>query len=213
MELRTALSEPRLTKYENWVEGDRGRAMKLYTLNVAISEALYTPLHILEIALRNAIHDRLTNIHGQAWFSNEAVISDPYQQQKIREVIQKFGGPTSDGKIVAELTFGFWTALFGRRYAYLWGRDLHPIFDAGRPLQRREIARRLNDIRHLRNRIAHHETVIQFDLQETYEQICEITGWLSPAALAWCHQHCRFPTIHPDIPIILGNLVNPELDL
>ena len=213
MELRTALSEPRLTKYENWVDGDREQAMKLYTLNVAISEALYTPLHILEIALRNAIHDRLTDIHGQAWFSNQTVISDPYQQQKIADVIQKFGGPASDGKIVAELTFGFWTALFGRRYAYLWGRDLYPIFDAGRPLQRREVARRLNDIRHLRNRIAHHETVIQFDLQETYEQMCEITGWLSPAALAWCHLHCRFPKVHPDTPIIIGNLVNPELRL
>lgn len=213
MELREALSAPRLNKYETWVEGDQDQAISLYTLNVTISEALYTPLHILEITLRNAIHDRMTSLHGEAWFANTEIIDHRFQKQKIADVLKKFGGEASDGKIVAELTFGFWTALFGKHYASLWGQDLRPIFDASKPLQRKEIAKRLNDIRTLRNRIAHHEPIVQFNLQINYEQICELIGWMSPAALSWCHHHCRFPSVHPDQPVIVGNLLNPEINL
>ncbi|MFD1696786.1 Abi family protein [Roseibium aestuarii] len=214
MTLEAALSTERLTKYRHWALQNNDDALALYALNVALSEAFYTSLHILEITLRNAIHDGLRARHGAGWFRNPAVITDRYQQQKVQEAFAKFQGqqPT-DGQIVAELTFGFWTALFGRRNNHLWGQDLRGLFNAGKPLKRKQIASRLDDIRGIRNRIAHHEPIIQLDLEQTYLETCEITGWLSPAALAWCHTHCRFRSVHPGQPIIIGNLKNPVLPL
>ena len=214
MTLEAALSTERLSKYRQWANQNNDEALALYALNLALSEAFYTSLHVLEITLRNAIHDRLTALHSSGWFQNAQVITDRYQQQKVREAVAKFRGqqPT-DGQIIAELTFGFWTALFGRSNNHLWGQQLRPLFNAGRPLQRKQISKRLDDVRRIRNRIAHHESVIQWDLEATHQEVCELIGWLSTDALTWCNANCRFRTVHPGVPIIIGNLKNPALTL
>ncbi|EFO28606.1 conserved hypothetical protein [Roseibium sp. TrichSKD4] len=212
MTLEAAFSTERLSKYRQWANQNRDEALALYALNIALSETFYTSLHILEITLRNAIHDRLTARYGAGWFQNAQVITDHYQQKKVQEAVSKFRGkqPT-DGQIVAELTFGFWTALFGRRNNQLWGQELRPLFNAGRPLQRKQISKRLDDTRQLRNRIAHHESIIQWDLATVHQEICELVGWLSPDALNWCNANCHFRSVHPGMPIIIGNLKNPAL--
>lgn len=51
-----ALSLERFGRYLDWAAGDGMRAIELYTLNTRISESLYTPLQMLEVALRNRIH-------------------------------------------------------------------------------------------------------------------------------------------------------------
>ena len=212
MSLEAALSRERLAKYRAWARGDEDRALALYALNVAASEAFYTSLHVLEITLRNAVHDKLTIAYGQHWFSHPDVITDRYQRQKVLDAAAKIGAEVPDGKVVAELTFGFWTALFGRANAPLWGEQLRSMFSRGVPLRRKQIARRLNDIRNLRNRIAHHEPVIQFDLQRIHSETRELIGWMSLDALDWCDARCRFRKVHPGHQIIMGNLMNPELE-
>lgn len=211
--LQNALSTERLARYNNWAGGNNQEALELYALNVSISEAFYTSLHILEITLRNSIHDAMTAQYGAGWFQNAAVISVPYHQRKVQDAINKFQGQPTDGQVVAELTFGFWTGLFGRNQFMLWGRCLHNIFDAGYPVKRKQIAIRLDKIRHLRNRIAHHEPIIQNDLIALHQDIRELIGWLSTEALVWCDARCRFTATHPQTQIIIGNLKNPALNL
>ncbi|MEL6170593.1 MAG: hypothetical protein AAFR02_01075 [Pseudomonadota bacterium] len=208
MQFEDALSTERLSTYMAWASQDSDVAKRLYGLNVALSEALYTPLHVLEITLRNGVHRQMVAVHGNGWFANNQLISDLYQQRRVQDAYQRFGQGAPDGKIVAELTFGFWTALFTPRNSTLWG-DLHPIFNS--PVQRRPISRRLQAIRTLRNRIAHHEVIIKDDLLTTHQEMREIIGWLSADALVWCDERCRFQAIHPQMPIIVGNLKNPAL--
>lgn len=211
MTLENALSTERLGKYISWASGDDNRALELYALNVAISEAFYTSLHILEITLRNSIHDAITRSYGEDWFSNRDNILDAYQIKKIAEATSKFKNPPSDGQIVAELTFGFWTSMFGRSKYLLWGRCFHQIFDAGEPVKRKQVATRFDQVRKLRNRIAHHEPIIQKDLEIIHTEIRELIGWLSVDALTWCDSYCRFSQVHPNQQIIIGNLRNPRL--
>ena len=213
MSLEAALSRDRLSRYRRWTRGDEVLSLELYALNVAVSEAFYTSLHILEITLCNAVHNRLTEAHGRRWFSQEDVITDRYQRQKVRDAVAKSGLESSDGKVIAELTFGFWTALFGRTNAVLWGQDLRKIFAPEVPLRRKHIARRLNDIRNLRNRIAHHEPIIQLDLRTAHAEARELIGWISAETLDWCDERCRFRQMHPGHQIIVGNLMNPDLKL
>ena len=213
MTLEQALSPERLYKYDAWAGGDRATALQLYALNLAVSEAFYTSLHMLEVTLRNAVHSRMSALHGPLWFQNPAIIHDAKQQGNITSAIQKLGPGSTPGQIVAEVTFGFWTGMFDHKNNALWGPSLRPIFQAAVPLQRKTVAKPLYDIRSLRNRIAHHESIIQLNLPAIHQELCQILGWLSTDALSWSNQHCRFQAVHPPVPIIIGNLVNPALVL
>ena len=62
--MEAALSLERFARYVAWAGGDRQRALDLYTLNTQLSEALYTPLQVLELALRNRVHAVLSAAHG-----------------------------------------------------------------------------------------------------------------------------------------------------
>lgn len=208
MQFESALSTERLSTYMQWANQDSNIAKELYGLNMALSEALYTPLHMLEITLRNAIHNRMIDIHGEKWFTNNQLIIDHYLQNKVLEAYKKHGKEAKDGQIVAELTFGFWTALFSPHNNHLW-QYFHQIFAA--PVKRKTIAGKLNRIRRVRNRIAHHEVIIQHDLLASHSDMRELIGWLSTEALIWCDTRCRFMALHPQVPIIVGNLKNPAL--
>ena len=118
MEALTETDSADLSHLRNWVFVDQ--TFKLYALNLAVSEALYTSLHMLEITLRNAGHRRLTDAYGELWFSHPDVIADRYQRQKVLDVAAKIGVEVANGKVVAELTFGFRTASFGRANTPLW---------------------------------------------------------------------------------------------
>ena len=58
--------------YLRAVQGDREKALHLYTWNTAISAAFYGPLQGLEVALRNAMHRQLAGRYGAAWYNNPA---------------------------------------------------------------------------------------------------------------------------------------------
>src|ERR1700694_4376445 len=103
-------------------------------------------------------------------------------------------GSSSVGKLVAELSFGFWTGLVGRQYEQtLWVPGLYRAFpNATRivtagpegskkvKLKRSQIAERLDAIRKLRNRIAHHEPIWDLGLQDRYREIIEAISWICP---------------------------------
>ena len=57
-----------------------------YTLNMALSEALYPSLQFAEIALRNAIHQALTTRCGtDAWYDSPLARLTLWQQLKVTE--------------------------------------------------------------------------------------------------------------------------------
>ena len=88
-------------------------------------------------------------------------------------------------RVVAELSFGFWTGLFGRAYeGRIWPRLLRGVLPhMPRTVRvRSHAASRFHDLRHLRNRISHHEPIWKFrDLGRRYDAIVETIGWLEPA--------------------------------
>ena len=69
--LEDALSHERFGRYMAWAGGDRDRALELYALNIRVSEALYPPLQMLEVVLRNRIHTVLSEARQPAWFTED----------------------------------------------------------------------------------------------------------------------------------------------
>ncbi len=201
-ELEQALSLERFGRYLGWAGGERGQAVELYSLNTQLSEALYTPLQMLEVALRNRIHAVMTEAHHDAWFHDGQLLLgewQPSQLAKAVEDIEKERKEVTPGRIVAALTFSFWTSMFGKDYETLWQTTLHRIGRRpnGKGLRRKDFSTALTPIRTLRNRIAHHEPIIAWNLPKHYASILELTDWLSPAAAAWCRAHSRFDQVYP----------------
>lgn len=199
--LITAFSSERLERYIAWSNGDPALAIRLYTLNARFSEALYIPLQTLELALRNRVHAVMSEHYGEEWLLAESVCLRSLETQKIQRALEELNSsrkPLTPGRVVSALTFGFWTALMGKDYEDLWRKVLHRIASQpnGKRLARKNLSSRLHIIRTLRNRIAHHEPILFFNLPQHHKDMLQIIGWLSPEAEAWCAQNDRFPALY-----------------
>lgn len=208
-ELEQALSLERFGRYLAWAGGDRRRAIELYTLNSLVSESLYIPLQALEVTLRNRIHVVMTGSHGESWFHRDGFLLGDRQHGQLAKAIEDIKRDKREptpGRIVAELTFSFWTAMFGTSYDELWKTSLYKMAKKpnGKGIARKDFAAPLTPIRILRNRIAHHEPVIAWDLAKHHAKIVELTAWASPSAAAWCKEHDRFEKVYPAERIILA---------
>lgn len=210
--LQEALSLERFGRYLEWAASDKERAIALYTLNCQLSESLYTSLHMLEVALRNRVHAVASGMtvgdQSLPWFERaEFQLGNRQLEQleKAKADLQDDGKAVEAGRIVASLTFGYWTGFFGKPYENLWQQGLHRIArkSDGKGLTRKAFSKPLMPLRMLRNRIAHHEPIIYWDLPKHHRTILELTEWLSPAAAAWCRQTCRFTSVYPEAGIAL----------
>src|SRR5699024_7998637 len=75
----------------------------------------------------------------------------------LERAIREAGGPNAlPGKVIAQLTFGFWRYLTSAAHEVtLWRPALHHAFPTG--TARPDVDARLGRLHSLRNRVAHHE--------------------------------------------------------
>lgn len=200
------VSQDRFGRYLNWADGDHEWAAIIYTLNTQLSEALYLPLQMLEIALRNRIHTVASSLlvgdPKLIWFDRPEFHRGSRQSEQIvraRHDVIKAGKIASPSQIIAATTFGYWTTFFGPEYEDLWQIGLHRVARtiSGRGLKRKELSRPLFLLRKLRNRIAHHEPIIHWNLGHHHDKILKLIGYLSPIAAQWANQHSRFREVYP----------------
>lgn len=199
------LSEARLDRYLKRYNGNRKLALRLYTWNLAASSALWGPINILEIAVRNSIHDKLVERAGRDdWWADSCIRLCKNEQEAIDSAIstlQRRGteNPTSD-QVVAATSFGLWVGLTSggvprdRLYSYettLWQPRLQHAFPYRGDRRRKYIHARLDNIRLLRNRIAHHEPIYRSPLQKIYDDILEVAAMVHPDARDFIVSHSR----------------------
>lgn len=104
------------------------------------------------------------------------------------------------------------TSMFGAGYETLWQQSLHRIArrEDGKGLRRKDFSKPITPIRILRNRVAHHEPILGWDLPKHHEAILRLTGWLSPIAAAWARRNSRFQEVQPKERVLLAPLPNLE---
>lgn len=199
------LSLERLQRYLDAAGSDRETAYSLYAHNTAVSEALYSPLQMFEVALRNRFHAVLSSEFGDDWFDQHGIVKNVFQLRQISDAkiqLVKDKKPIEPGRIVASLSFGFWTTCLGRRYEDLWRKALHKAFKhhAQKGLKRSKLNAPFAKVRLLRNRIAHHEPILKFNLPDRHDTLIRMTHWLSPTAAEWARRHSRFYEVYdPDL--------------
>jgi hypothetical protein len=188
--LKHAIADARLNAYCRANDANELDAIARYLWNIALSEALYPPLQMLEVTLRNSLHAAISDrAGGNLWFDQQPPILHQMELEKVaaaKAELQKERKPLEEGRIIAELNFGFWTSLFDRRYEQaLWPALLKPVFPymPRRIRTRWELSTRLNRIRKLRNRIFHHESILNWQnpaLVPQHAEILEIIAWMNP---------------------------------
>ncbi|MFG1404399.1 hypothetical protein [Xanthobacter sediminis] len=193
--LPAVLSAPRFATYLVEMASDKEAALELYRWNLELSAAFFVPLQICEVSVRNSIVSAIEGTYGPNWpWERGFVISlrDPLRAYSPRRDLMDLANrlPTA-GKIVAELKFVFWERMFTRSHdAAVWNRHFRTAFpnaDAARTVQqlRSDGFDRLQKIRDLRNRIAHHEPIFRRNVQEEYERIRSIVAWTDKTSADW----------------------------
>jgi hypothetical protein len=166
-----------------------------------MSEALYGLLQGLEITLRNSIHRVLSDAFGRGdWYEVMPLYID--QRNAIIDAKKKLTGNSKSlhpHRMIAELTFGFWTSLTGPRYAQtLWDTYLKNAFPESN-VGRKAAQKRLRKIRFLRNRIAHHECIVGLhpdgqprNLEQDERDIMDTIRWICPVTEKWIKSTSSF---------------------
>jgi hypothetical protein len=183
--IRQLLSDPRLDAYRTASSDDEMDLLARYAWNMALGAALGAALQILEVALRNTLHDALSQHHDNPrWYENRSAfqLRNTYDktldrvQAAMREVqkITPLSESDAPGRVVAELNFGFWTMILNRAYARpkskkknwepIWPKLIpiaFPYFPSSTDTKddRETIASRFDSIRQLRNRASHLEPI------------------------------------------------------
>lgn len=187
-----ALSTERLVPYLRAANGELDKALRLYEWNLAVSGGLYEALGILEVVLRNALGTQLAAHHGTLaghWYDDPlGVLSDLAHEDiaAARRRVRKLWRPETPGRVVAELSFGFWKFLLAKRYeATLWTGYLRHAFPNLQPQSRAVVYRSLDELHTVRNRIAHHEPVHSRDLTADMLTIYRLLDWIDADVRAW----------------------------
>jgi hypothetical protein len=194
--VRCALSAARLATYEAAaaVTGDEDpAALALYAWNAQVAGALLAPLHICEVVVRNTVSDALEIVYGNRWpWSQGFEQSLPapgigYSQRKDLQNVRGFQSTT--GKVIPE--FVFWQKIFTSRFdQHLWKTHLKvvlPNLDPAKSIgqSRQEIYDRLEEIRKLRNRIAHHEPIFTRNLTGDLQKIVDLVELRCKVTATW----------------------------
>ncbi len=199
-QLENHLSAERLDAYRE--DGaDEITCLARYLLNMALCEALYSPLQMAEISLRNALHESLTARTRTDWFN---VISLPQWQadqvQEAKRKLRKAGKPETPGRIVAEQTFSFWVGFFTKPHMtsgltyYLVKAAFAQAPKAQRDADK--LSGQWQKVRELRNRVFHHERILHWrDLELQHDNLLQLIRWMNPELVQLAQMLDRFTDV------------------
>lgn len=201
--LEAWLSPARLSTYLIAAGGDRALALDLYEWNTAVSAAVLHDLAHLEVAVRNAYAGAWVSrvpAGGRHWIgepgryfppvarkARNGVVFDANRtpRDQIASAVRAAGRGAPTGKVVAELSFGFWRYLsISARERDLWLPYLRHAFIAG--TSRKTIDLPMGRLHLLRNRVAHHEPLLAVDLEARYADVLVILSRVDPRIAASC---------------------------
>lgn len=203
--LRHFLSEPRMAPYLHLTRGDESAAVALQAWSARMAAPCFEVVGHLEILLRNAMDQALATHYEEEkrripWFL-QAVMADTKVSDTVAATRTRLGGSSKDHRdqIVAGMTLGFWTGMFGPKYEQLWVQCLYRAFPHS-PGTRKQLMVPLEEIRKFRNRIAHHESMIKVDVPFEMKRIHQVAGYIDPQVGDWLRSIDRTSSVYAERP-------------
>lgn len=204
-----ALPPERLSSFRRQKEDTFETLLSCYFWNLALTEALYPTLSVLEVTLRNHIHHAAAQAFGDDWFQTDAGILKPIELQKVYEAgssLKNSRKRVTPDRMVAELSFGFWISLFKGRYEQiLWPKLTAAVFAYApkKEQYRKTLFERLERIKRLRNRAFHHEPLWRgirynnryYSINQLHQEMRTLIRWLNPQIDIHLERTDRLPEI------------------
>lgn len=132
------------------------------------------------------------------WYRHPQVPLSLNARRKVATAIRaatRDGREELPGRVVAELSFGFWWSLLAEEYnRTLWQPCLREAFTQ---VRRQRLHAAVDELRQLRNRIAHHEPVHDRDLHRDYAQLLDTAGRITPRLQWLITTTSRVPALLP----------------
>ncbi|ALO14081.1 Abi-like protein [Salinivirga cyanobacteriivorans] len=198
-------SPDRLAPYLRKHDNNFDKAIEHYKANIEVSETFYPLLAILEVGLRNQMDYQLQRkFNTDSWYDNNDFIKivSRFQIDRItdaRNSILREKKIVTSGKVISELSFGFWTSLLDSKFERTLWKKLRLAFpNCPKTIrQRKTMSSKFNGIRKLRNRIFHHEPVTwNIDVIRNYrDEIIEAIDWLDKGLLDWSNDIIRIDEV------------------
>lgn len=194
-----ALSAERFATYSA-KQADSAESLIRCLWDIALSKSLYPSLHALEISMRNTIHRNATAAYGDAnWYDSVVQAWGKEQLSRARMELVKNGKIETPNRIVAELSFGFWTHLFNAPYENFVRKIIKRAFPnmPKKIRNRNNLKTRLNQLRYLRNRVFHFEPIYNKPyLRKRHAEIMEAIFWIEPDMKTYIGYVDNFEEIH-----------------
>jgi hypothetical protein len=207
-ELENYLSKDRLRKYLKLTNGDKVESIKLYETNLKYSSQMYLILSCFEVMLRNTINNTLVDKLDVNWIAEINVLHNniaknlkninavnalrdckklfAIQEQLIFNTtkdLEREKKPLNASHYVSRMNFSFWENLFSKNYeSVLWNKYLSKVFKNN---NRGYILKEINSFRRLRNRIAHNECLMEYNLTNYYDNILNFLDLIDNRLRAW----------------------------
>ncbi|MFC7794137.1 Abi family protein [Streptomyces cinereoruber] len=187
------ISPERLAPYRTACAGDPEAALALYCWNSELAAAFFQQIGHLEIILRNALDARLVlrqQRRGRAveWYDDRSIRLGDRSRADIDKAYrraQRGDDVPPRGKIIAELSFGFWRFLLARQHKGTLWPDLARAFPYAPDEGRVAVENPVKRLHALRNRIAHHEGIWHLSLADYRDNIQTVLGFIDPAVASW----------------------------
>ncbi|MBB4660825.1 hypothetical protein [Conexibacter arvalis] len=190
------VSDDRFASFLAVADGDFARALSTYRWHVDLCMAVFGLVHEFEVLIRNAIDRELGDGQpqspiGMTWLMDFETLH-PWAVKQVAAAVERLPRdvPLTRGRVVAGLSFGFWASLFGRRYEQLWRTRLHHAFPHASE-GRDGVGRRMRALQAVRNRVAHHDSLLEVDVTAAARMMSTLAGWIDPAAAVWLRRVAR----------------------
>ena len=198
-----SVNKERLSKYLIHTSNDLRQTANLYLWNLKISSEFWFIFNIFEVTLRNSIDEQISLISlAQDWLDDEVLLhrKELGNINRAREKFENSNYSISHDRIIAELNFGFWVALFQNNYhSALWVKGLDkcfPNYDG----TRKKIHEILENLRILRNRIAHHEPIFQLNLDEQFINLTNLVSLMNSNMAGLIDRNSQVPFLLSNCP-------------
>ncbi|MGJ7907944.1 CAAX protease [Actinopolyspora sp. H202] len=223
-ELARLLSAERLETYERHAPSWERSPLELYTLGARLASSFHHDLAIVEVVLRNALHNELSREYGTHWWAEDRLLDDRGQTAIVKAYRDaRCTEDSPPGKLIAALSMGFWVQLleagayagsrpYRQRRSYdalLWRPALRYAFPYSSGV-RSQVHSLVHRVYSLRNRVAHCEPVIagvrvpgtrtRRSPAEIHEDIVTLVRWISPPIGDWLAARSHTPALLDDWP-------------
>lgn len=217
-EVSQALSEARLGTYLRYsVKNDVIGAFQLHHVNAKLAASFWEPLELFEVVLRNRLADCLSQTFGSNWPVQPVFAKVITQEARsileegIQDAQRTKGEAMTTDDIVSNLKFAFWEKILNKKlHNLVWKSTLpsrYPLFGRDSEALRMELQTVTHQIRRFRNRVAHHEPIINEDLRRQYKRIHRTIRYSFPGLASWLNS-CQ--TVEQSLEQLKCLLAEPE---